>query len=511
MHNRNYKISSGLIFNHINRNIVHPSALTTLKEETSNVEIVEINSSSDESDARPDTNKRSTFSHAWSYVDHDRFNNGDNLIHQINDSARAKRRLNVSSGDNEIYRHPTNEDGQRQEDIYPSFYTMERNYPRDRQSDYNRQINRFTILNSSLPSDSSSEEQAAEEVIHYGDTGPPCSYDWYDDQDILGDEIFFSHDAVNDKRTIWIYSYKNKRILSENDNIFTNIPSKDSSTSSNDESEYEFSEEKPKFRKIVTPIIQHIPRLNLSLSPTLPTVTEVTEPIKQAESSIITNNAGKLEPTDRLSSTENLSERNKFQLHWNDLSPRIKNIKMLFIRDKESEKGHVYCEPEIKIMTNDATVEDTEIKTSENAVSSLDEIENCIQSSRVTLTKSHIKLTPPPITRDTSITDPIDKLEDNWIAEEKTEEKIIVYESEIQHEEVLENHCKMQENKPNEKPAHQFFINNIPLLKPAEWTQYFPITESVPSSELTICTNETNKQSWYEKLCKCLNCFNCAK
>ncbi|XP_047996243.1 uncharacterized protein LOC125234103 [Leguminivora glycinivorella] len=97
------------------------------------------------------------------------------------------------------------------------------------------------------------------------------------------EELVFRSDLDPDKRTIWIYSYKNRRMLSEDSYELVNIPSHET-ISSNDSSENDKELNTSKSTRVPSPVpATHIPRLDLSLGATLPNVTEVTEP-KSSES-----------------------------------------------------------------------------------------------------------------------------------------------------------------------------------------------------------------------------------
>ncbi|XP_063539780.1 uncharacterized protein LOC134748877 [Cydia strobilella] len=131
----------------------------------------------------------------------------------------------------------------------------------------------FNILDklSALKVDSSIEDFDSNEAR---DDEMEARWDGVDNE-----EYVFSSDLDQDKRTIWIYSLKNRRILSEDSYELVNIRSRETISSEIDK-ELDTS----KSTRVSSPIpTTHIPRLDLSLGATLPNVTEVTEP-KSSES-----------------------------------------------------------------------------------------------------------------------------------------------------------------------------------------------------------------------------------
>lgn len=189
----------------------------------------------------------------------------------------------------------------------------------------NRQINCFTIINKHfVNSDTSSEEEFADvEIITSNDIiMEPNNKEVMTDLD-------------KETRTIWIYSFKNKHLLSEDDYELTNIGGRElcSSTSSSIETDEELTKDKStNVRRIGSPIPPaYIPRLNLA--PTLSTVTEVSEPIMKQASSNGSNKSSKfqkpkngwfLNESDKLDSGRSINKREKSTniVNWMALSPR---------------------------------------------------------------------------------------------------------------------------------------------------------------------------------------------
>lgn len=105
------------------------------------------------------------------------------------------------------------------------------------------------------------------------------------------EEEIITYDSELDKesRTIWIYSFKNKNLL--DDYELTDTIKKDMSFSSTSSSTEQYEErvkdKSTNIRRLGSPIPPtYIPRLNLTLGPTLSTVSEDSEPNKQTPPSL---------------------------------------------------------------------------------------------------------------------------------------------------------------------------------------------------------------------------------
>ncbi|CAG4935613.1 unnamed protein product [Colias eurytheme] len=536
MFNRNFNITNNIHLN-TNRNVIHPSISLHPVEEreiNANAEITEILNSSDEIEERKDSENYS-FAHAWSYISQDLFTNEDS--YRINEAARERRR-NKNNQDEEYSNRPTmNETYDRSPNhLYPSFYSLDRNYSNDQEykSYHNRQVNRFTIPNNLGTSSTSSDDPNADiELIQCGDAISNRDY-WNDTLEPYNEEIYFAQEHDKDKRTIWIYSYKNKRILSDNDYMLTNISS--SCTSSTDELEFEPTKE-ANINRIATPI-PYIPRLNLNLTSTLPTVTEVTEPLKQSSmNDADVNNAAPINSIQKTpdtwsshekrqpSTNRSKSNANHSQDNRSISSPRAKRFHPMTKYDRNNNKFQtnenlVYCEPNINIITNNKGNDsgryddEPDLQVVERGTS-VDHLENetiNLESSNQLLTeKPRIQITSKPV-RDQEISDPIEKLEGNWIGDNRTnDEPSILYDCDINNENNIEQK-ELDVTHVIPTSDNQFFIRNLPLLKPAEWNEYLPITGSVPSLELTIDTDlESTKKSWFKKLFTCVKCLKINK
>ncbi|CAK1542255.1 unnamed protein product [Leptosia nina] len=493
MFNKHVKLTDPALFNPINRNVVYPSVSVNpaeLREVSTNVEIVELNSFEDYEEEK-DADKFK-IGHQWSYIGEDLYPDEDG--YKTNKKAREKRRFNK---DGAINRTATYE---RSDHIYPTFYTLDKDY--SNKHDYkeypNRQVNCFTIPNNLRTPSTSSDDQEDIEIIQCGDTIPKHDY-WNDSQESY-DEVYFSRNLDTDKRTIWIYSFKNKRILAENDFLLTNIPSKNSSTSSTDDLEFEPTKESNSGR-IATPI-PYIPRLNLNLTSTLPTVTEVLEPTKRPSSAAEVNNAN-----DNVSAHTTPSNTPKCDLNrWTFLSSRIKIRKTKINELPTSDRDHTYFEPEIKIINNR---HNNDLNNTIEVVQHLNENstrpnDDTVNEDGDPLQRPHIKISPQPIIKGIKISDPIEKLEGNWIGENRNDKlEPIVYDCDL----ISQNEVKITPiTRDKDEGATNFFIRNMPLLKPAEWNEYMAITDSMPSIELSIITVDA-KKSWLKRILNCVKCF----
>ncbi|XP_061720081.1 uncharacterized protein LOC133527198 [Cydia pomonella] len=140
------------------------------------------------------------------------------------------------------------------------------------------------------------------------------------------EELIFSSDLDPDNRAIWIYSFNNRRLLSEDSYELVNIRSRETISSDNS-SEIDTELNTSKTSRVPSPIpATHIPRLDLSLGATLPNVTEVTEP-KSSESLNRKYVPIRQKPTNNwcVDNSEKATENNVTNIvNWMALSPREK-------------------------------------------------------------------------------------------------------------------------------------------------------------------------------------------
>ncbi|CAH0687711.1 unnamed protein product [Spodoptera exigua] len=224
-----------------------------LQDQPTGVEITELNTS-DEFDSARVQNTNDRKDHAWSYTKTETLQHVEEN-YKINQKARERRRM---QHDRSFFNaSATNTRGQYTNNSYDS--DIENHYIDD-----NHLINH--------QSDSSSDADL--EIITSGDMLMEENH-WDSGKHHYKEEIItYDPDLDKEARTIWIYSFKNRHLLSEDDYDCENSEeerTKDRSTSGS---------------RLGSPIPPaYIPRLNLSFGPTLSTVTEVSEPNKQMSAS----------------------------------------------------------------------------------------------------------------------------------------------------------------------------------------------------------------------------------
>ncbi|CAH0588147.1 unnamed protein product [Chrysodeixis includens] len=318
--NRNNTLFNHRIPAHINT--VTPEILVgqiwLQEDEPTAVEIIELNSS-DEYDPSPDERPNNNLDHAWSYINNDRLQQLEDN-YKINKKARERWRQNHENQFNS-----TNTATNTDNNLINQFYSDIAGNHRDDNDLINHKVNCFTIINKHFTnSDSSTEEDFADvEIITSKDMA----------MEPTNKEIIT--DLDKETRTIWIYSFKNKHLLSEDDYEPTNIAARDlcSSTSSSIETDDELTKVRStNVRRIGSPIPPaYIPRLNLA--PTLSTVTEVSEPIMKHASSNGSNkssmfqkpkNGWFLNEHEKFDDGLSISKREKTTniVNWMALSPR---------------------------------------------------------------------------------------------------------------------------------------------------------------------------------------------
>lgn len=515
--------------------------------------ITELKSDNSSAESQDDDKDR-LVNDAW-YEQHDRLQRIEQTF-EVNKAAREKRRLRnindnqqfpVSFCEEEAY------DTQFRNDFaYSDFYGSGSNDVVRDSVLLNHQRNCFTIIDKryACNSESTSESEYADiELLNCGNSG--------ETEQAGRDDMPYDRERDTDKHTVWIYSFKNKHLLSENDFELVNIPSQETSntTPSSIEDVEKLQIEKDSCCRIPTPIpSSYVPRLNLNLTPTLPTVTEVTEPKKQSSSNQTEKqsieNGVKPKTVNNWFLSERVIPSNKdteFEqstnvINWMALSPREKRRKFInrnpitrqvnlaTVREVSS-----YAENKVECRGDNSrklqpTVHVHEIEVEQNASKNSvktpinsniqlrsikidDSIENAIRTeseesvpddrgdgnNKNRRARPKIRLSPKPVAG-LGITDPIEKLDgDHWIAEEKLEQP----------------GDKYQKNKKYISPAHfhgdcagnTLLRRNISLLKPAEWTEYLPITESLPSLNLTMTSNSDEAPlPWFRRLIKFFRC-----
>lgn len=307
------------------------------------VQIIELKSS-DGSDASQDKNKGDQENSQKN--NYDQFQISD--PRSVNANAREKRRLknqspqyqNQFAEKNINYVFDTTYDN---DNFYKDFYASPSN-TKDENVVANHQMNCFTILDkhyTDISENSSAEDFDNIEVIDCDNLPPGYTLNNCTHEEDL---VPYDMEADVEKRMVWIYSFKNKRLLSDNDFELVNIPSQDlSAAQSSIENLPELNDLDKNFRA-ATPIPPtFVPRLNLTMTSTLPTVAEAIEPSEQLLSpkggEEIPNEQVKRKPLNNWFYSENATPTSKEEsctgmekstnvVDWMALSPREKRRRL---------------------------------------------------------------------------------------------------------------------------------------------------------------------------------------
>lgn len=298
---------------------------------TSGVQIIELKSSnSDISLDRDKDYRENTQLHSYDHC----------TPGGVNTTARQKRRLkNQTQNPNQFEDKNINynvfDSTYDNDNFYGEFYASGSNN-KDENIMVNHQMNCFTILdkNYAMFSENSSEEEFGNiEVVNCDNLPPDYTLNNYMcDADLAP----YDTDADGEKRMVWIYSFKNKSLLTENEIELVNMPSQDLSTGhASIEHLPELNNLHKNVNRVATPIPPtFVPRLNITMTSTLPTVTEVTETSEQKSSSeeILNNIEMNRKPLNNWFYSENVTPTNKVNctdveksnnvVDWMALSPR---------------------------------------------------------------------------------------------------------------------------------------------------------------------------------------------
>ncbi|XP_037292344.1 uncharacterized protein LOC119188646 [Manduca sexta] len=514
------------------------------------VEIIELDDSDDSQTS--DESPKDNFDHAWCYVNNTRASKELQDVHRVNTIAREKRRL---------------KDRDRQNLFSPCEYVHNNNTllgntvvtAGDNKNNVrlNHQINCFTIINKHfINSDTSSENIDYDNIEMVRPIGDAFKEN-HDFNNVFGDELLSDSDA--EKKTIWIYSFKNKHLLSDDYIEMINIPSNETD-SCNSFSFEKFDEDSENIIRAASPIPPpFIPRLNLSLAQTLSTVTEITEPNKHP-SSVETDRSGKV-PVNQKPKNSWLfnnykdggdnQEKSTNVVNWMALSPRERRR---IYRERDSKADVIYkgklatlkevCpNGEAKVLDNQDNGEkietynnihsrtvDVEIHVipkldiqeveskgvivnvsqpdtkhievdDENVVEVIADNENievimCSPKPQIKISKKCINAK--------AITEPIEKLNtDNWIVEESAEHTIPFS---FDLERTVDNNFNRGDSALTANDR-LWSKNALALMKPAQWNEYAPIAESHLSLHLSL-DSTIDKQSWLSRLIKLFKCCN---
>ncbi|KPJ16501.1 hypothetical protein RR48_08092 [Papilio machaon] len=487
-------------------------------EQQSSLKIIELDdSNTTDSDEYANYDQK----HAWCYVDKERLAKQNESKYKVNTKARAKRRMmNRVSPEivNKTIDYLTYEENDLVEaensnlssDLYNE--VTAKRIP-------NNPLNCFTIINNELADSdqTTSDNEEGMKIIECGDVVLEGDYK----KRIFSNERNYNRN-IDSKRTIWIYSFKNRNLLNEESE---NVSTEDSTSSSSFENNIDYKE------RIATPIPSFIPRLNFYVAATLPPVTEVTEPLHIATPHNIDKTetlVSKLEITsqslEQTSKVLRTAVPSQNIINWMALSPRERRRKIKtnlteHVIENECENNNIesnkHTENNVPLnIDRDLTyvipkrndVDDNEI-TSVKSKNQLDDntIDEKGDHSKISqLKKPQIllkKISP------NNITDTIEKLNgDEWIGvkNEYKDKGLHIDEKNIEEIEKPVNFIRCA--------GDRLLNKNMTLLKPVEWAEYLPITESMPSLHLSLPSDiNDERKSWFKYIIKYFQCCKICK
>lgn len=519
------------------------------------VEIIELNSSNSEVGETPQEPTHN-FSQAWSFVNHDRFRDTEEDL-RINKTARERRRKKNEEDSAVAYASEYFHDHDIQTNFNGFHYIDDSEIseiPRE-------QMNCFTIINNHvINSDSSSENEYArvdEIEPYFTENNDPKYWDHVYKDDMIKCN---STESINaEKRTVWIYSFKNNRRLSENDFELVNISSKDSTeTTTSPISDEEFTIERGPIRRISSPIpATFIPRLDLSLAQTLSTVTELSEVKESSKESLVINkkpiNNWFTERNIRKSKTEvanivnwmSLSPRERRRRFKNTNSDRDHEIpagREIFTYAEGNTKFEQYKEKsrksssvihvDVEVHANDipdavpasdieiCSVESLELeqkvakKKVDNTLSidiTYADADTEIDNENANFNFDSFIMPSIKVTSDKtygSITEPIEKLNNSqWIiGDENIEEQTADFDYLLDANENIENES-IRSIDACDSASKRLWVKNAKLMKSPLWTEYLPITGTPQSLHLSLSLSSIEvKKSWFKRIGKYFKC-----
>ncbi|XP_045775373.1 GATA zinc finger domain-containing protein 14-like [Maniola jurtina] len=510
-----------------------------LEERNKNaVEITELNSDEDVVMSENEQQDHRNNNHSWGNTSYRSHEQGD---YKVNETARDKKRQNMENKNHDTSSKYSDEDLLNQ--FCTDFYGIDCFDRGDSISTVNNLHSEFfTILNSHRTSQTSSDSNPYEEYDEAKENDCWNSNNFYDHRNVT-----YDNDG-NEKRMIWIYSLKNPHYLSEHDYELINIASNNSISTTDDE---EPSKDILNHRRIATPFPSYIPRMNLPLSPTLPTVTEVTEPNKLTSSisDIGTRKADKNLFQIPLSgwfkeetSTENVNHspgntEQSYDNNWHALSSREKRrlrqskiSEQNNLNTKKDSETPIYCKPKIisryKEFSPESHIEQFETQIDESNRNEDDQENYMNDEKEVSLENSRdstslCNLETPQIKRSTEMktlkkntTYLIEKLDGKWIGQSLPENyELLEVNNYVMGPENNDAQVASQETGDaiEECDSYRLFMRNMSVLKPTEWTQYSPLNGSMRVPSLHLSTSgdndfDTEKKSWFKRFLDIVNC-----
>lgn len=515
-------------------------------EEANGVKIIELNSSTDSS---KDSNKNC--GHSWSYASNDKFKE-DEDSYNVNEEARRRRRVQVNENEDFAAAYYSYYDQDMQPNSNNFYETCDTDYG---SAPKHHHVNCFSIINNHyLKSDSSTDNENFEgiEVIELDNTEGTKNWDHMHHDNVITYDPHMQHET----RTIWIYSYKNKRLLLDNDYELVNIPINDASNTS---VSYSISDEELKVDKSTTsrlgsPIpAAYVPRLDLSMVQTLSTVTEVSEHnksfSKESSREVINLKPRNNWLTERNNNLKRIENSNV--VNWMALSPRerrrrsintkskiasVQNVMEREITYKELNRQFELSNKSSKVKASilqvQADIHANEHESSQEMLTRTYTVNESKESGEKIADTLPIKISFADADNDieddnprliysnrpsidisnklnkSEITYPIDNLDcSDWISEEKIEKETTVYDYDIETVKGNVTTPSSSENVMQDSANTRLWMRNLQLMKPVHWAEYLPITCSPPSLHLSLSLGSLNgKKSWFKRLTKCVKC-----
>lgn len=520
------------------------------------MEIIELNSSNEE--ISPREPNRDARRNAWSYVNNEEMQQIENS-YKINERAREQRRLQNASHHNATYTslEPNIRDNGVNFDNNSHLHNSKKYF--DDNFNYNRNVNCSGITSNDLAnSDSSTDEEYGDvEVITTADVIMSGQNDWNQcDNNFYNEEIItYDADLDQETRTIWIYSFKNKHLLRDDD--FKAVPSNKSYSSSNSTDSGEEQTNNTSYRIGSPTPGTHIPRLDLTLVPTLSTVMEISErnieptpekSIKSVKSTsrklkVHSNNWCVSESTKESGKPVDKNEKSTSIINWMSLSPRDRRR---FLKDRrvsdtwvgpylnlseacadnkiekvlqnnDGSENSVKVQVDAQIHVDNEANGDSYKRTPKSAktankantddISSINKIKYA-DAANEKLPRDRgdndMKLFAPAIHltsafRKSDITQPMENLEGpEWI-HNRDEKETNVYDY------VLEKSESILDTHDNNTVDQLWMKNTVPFLKPSDWTKFKPIADSPVSYHLSLGSIEERK-TLFRRLINCLKC-----
>ncbi|XP_063368214.1 uncharacterized protein LOC134656587 [Cydia amplana] len=350
------------------------------------------------------------------------------------------------------------------------------------------------------------------------------------------DEYVFSSDLDPEKRTIWIYSLKNRRMLSEDSYDLVDIRSRETICSDNS-SENDKELNTSKSTRVSSPIpATHIPRLDLSLGATLPNVTEVTEP--KSSESLNRYVPIRQKPTNNWCVDSEKANKNNVTtiVNWMALSPREKcpsrhinaQIQLQMVVEVPQDEDRVqdpdtnFPDPAIfeaksnredKLDKSDETIIKTPLQNDSQRSSASSKRGQCVDNATYLISPFVRRVDLNPLTENeiTLKNKTWSALDDGQVKKRFTVSQSLQSpitkptENLESHDLIVKYGQKCHLDRRVKSACDSYMINNLYLPNPQEWNTYL----SVPATRRSVQEPEveTNKTL----LQKCISCFGCCK